>query len=205
MRSTRKHELTGRTFHEWRVIGFSRVGNSNKQFWKCVCSCGAEKEVESYNLTSGRSKSCRKCSAKIVGRETVFKHGLIGTVTYKRWIAMKSRCSDEKQAGTYKYYGALGIKVADVWLNDFPAFLKHIGEPPTSRHSVDRIDPFGDYAPGNVRWATQTEQRNNLRRHVDLNRYYEQREAQTGKKPPTSKLAGNLFLKPISEPTPSDQ
>lgn len=198
MRSNRQHELAGRTFHKWRVIGFSRVGNSNKQFWKCVCACGIEKEVESYNLLSGRSKSCRKCSAKIVIAEVIFKHGLTKTTAYKRWVAMKSRCSNAKQTKTHKYYGALGIKVADVWLNDFPAFLEHIGEPPTPHHTVDRIDPFGDYEPGNVRWATQAEQRRNLRIHANPVRYYEQRNRQMGEEPPKSKLAGNLFPKPFS-------
>jgi len=56
------------------------------------------------------------------------------------------------------------VRVADEWLNDFQAFYDHIGAPPTKCHTVDRIDPFGNYAPGNVRWATQSEQLKSTRR-----------------------------------------
>ncbi len=51
-----------------------------------------------------------------------------------------------------------GIRVCDEWLSDFPAFLAHVGRRPSERHSLDRIDNDGDYEPGNVRWATQSEQ-----------------------------------------------
>jgi hypothetical protein len=160
----RTHELTGRTFHEWRVLGFSHVGTGNKQYWSCKCGCGAEKAVESYNLLSGRSKSCRRCSAKVVGVETHKTHGLSKSVVYKRWLAMKTRCYNSNNERSYKYHGALGVKIAPEWVDDFESFYEYIGEPPTPKHTVDRKDPFGDYAPGNVRWATQSEQMQNTRR-----------------------------------------
>jgi hypothetical protein len=197
MRITRQRELTGHTFHEWRVLDFSHANNFNKQYWNCVCTCGVEKKVESYNLTSGRSKSCRKCSSKVVIETVITKHGKSRSLVYRRWLAMKTRCYNEKAEKSYRYHGALGVKVADVWRNDFQAFYDYIGEPPTSLHTVDRIDPFGDYAPGNVRWATQSEQRSNLRVHVDQLRCYAEREQRTGKKAPEPKLKGNRFLWPI--------
>jgi hypothetical protein len=164
MRFTRKHELTGQTFHKWRVTGFSHVGKNNKQFWNCICSCGAEKQIESYNLTSGRSTSCRKCSAKIVIAEVITTHGKSRSLVYRRWQAMKTRCYNEKAERSYRYHGKLGVTVAFVWLNDFQAFYDYVGEPPTPAHTIDRINPFGNYEPGNVRWATQSEQMKNTRR-----------------------------------------
>jgi hypothetical protein len=90
---------------------------------------------------------------------------------YHAWQSMKTRCYNEKQVKSFKYHGAVGVKVANEWLNDFQAFYDHIGDPPTKYHTVDRIEPFGDYAPGNVRWATQSEQMKNTRRVKDSARW----------------------------------
>jgi hypothetical protein len=159
-----KIDLTGRKFNSWTVLGFSHTEPGGKHYWNCQCSCGARKQVESYNLTSSRSKSCRPCSAFQVAQEHHKTHGQSRTKAYRAWQSMKTRCYNAKQSNTYKHHGAIGVKVWVGWQSDFTAFYLHIGEPPTPLHTVDRIDPFGDYAPGNVRWATQSEQMNNTRR-----------------------------------------
>ena len=46
------------------------------------------------------------------------------------------------------------------------AFYQHIGPRPSTSHSVDRIDNSKGYEPGNVRWATATEQARNRRNNV---------------------------------------
>ena len=56
--------------------------------------------------------------------------------------------------------------MADEWLTDAGAFIKYIEEqlgPRPAGHSLDRIDNDGDYAPGNLRWATQAQQVANSR------------------------------------------
>jgi hypothetical protein len=58
--------------------------------------------------------------------------------------------------------------MAAEWLNDFPAFFAHVGVRPSARHSLDRIDNDGHYAPGNVQWATIYQQTNNTRRNRRL-------------------------------------
>jgi hypothetical protein len=88
-------------------------------------------------------------------------HGRHGTPTYRSWRSMKTRCTNPNHEG-YTYYGGRGIRVCDRWAESFETFLADMGDRPEGT-SLDRIDPDGDYEPGNVRWATASEQRRNRR------------------------------------------
>lgn len=75
---------------------------------------------------------------------------------------MIRRCYNPRSK-TYSYYGGAGISVYDEWRGSFLAFLLHIGQKPSPRHTVDRINVAGNYEPGNVRWAIHLEQMRNTR------------------------------------------
>jgi len=89
------------------------------------------------------------------------RHGMSKTPTYRSWVAMRRRCM-VKESHQYHGYGARGITVCDEWADDFMAFFNYIGERP-SNTTLDRIDVNGNYEPGNVRWASPTEQGRNKR------------------------------------------
>lgn len=75
------------------------------------------------------------------------------------WADMKQRCRNAKHRA-YKWYGARGVGVCDRWLN-FQNFYEDMGQRPSDSHSLDRIDPHGNYEPGNCRWATAAQQQQN--------------------------------------------
>lgn len=85
------------------------------------------------------------------------------TPEYRAWTAMRTRCYNPNYP-QYADYGGRGVVVCEQWRNDFAAFYAYLGPRPSAIHSLDRHpDPVGNYEPGNVRWATPTEQSRNRR------------------------------------------
>jgi hypothetical protein len=81
----------------------------------------------------------------------------------KAWYAMLSRCYSKKRKDFHRY-GGRGIKVCDRWKNSFKLFLLDMGPSPSPCHQIDRFpNKDGNYEPGNVRWATLSEQSKNRR------------------------------------------
>lgn len=89
-------------------------------------------------------------------------HGMTDSPEYRSWQRMKERCSNPR-ADSYHRYGGSGIKVCDLWIGSFEAFLADMGPRPSLNHSIDRTDNERNYEPGNCRWATRKEQNRNQR------------------------------------------
>lgn len=83
---------------------------------------------------------------------------------YQLYSGIKARCSNPKHS-SYSNYGQKGIKMCESWRNDFWVFVTDVGHRPSKFHSLDRIKPNGNYEPGNVRWATYSEQNKNKSFH----------------------------------------
>jgi len=89
-----------------------------------------------------------------------YRHGYCYIKEYRTWADIKGRCNNPKNKA-YKWYGGRGIKVCEKWSNNFLAFYEDMGPKPSSELSIDRINPDGNYKPGNCRWATYIIQANN--------------------------------------------
>jgi hypothetical protein len=81
------------------------------------------------------------------------------------WGGIKGRCYTPSFQ-SYAAYGGRGIKVCDRWLESFDNFIEDMGERPTLKHSIERLDVNGDYEPGNCVWATTIQQGINKRNTV---------------------------------------
>lgn len=123
----------------------------------CKCDCGVTKSILSALLTRGKAVSC---GCYRLESHTI--HGASKSPEFKLWCGIKDRCINSKSP-RYPYYGGRGIRIHPTWENDFGTFLAAVGLRPSPTHSLDRINNNGDYAPGNVRWATSKEQVNNRR------------------------------------------
>ena len=78
------------------------------------------------------------------------------------WVQMRQRCTPAWPRRDC-YYDR-GITVCEAWQASFLPFFEHIGPKPTwCPHSLDRINNDGNYEPGNVRWATTSQQMANRR------------------------------------------
>lgn len=131
----------------------------------CQCDCGATKEVRVVSLTGGVTKSCGCLSREMTSTRSKTHGETVGgkaSTEHKIWTAMRYRCNNPSDA-SYENYGGRGITVCQRWDESFEAFLADIGRRPSRHHSIDRIDNDGNYEPGNVRWATETEQGQNKR------------------------------------------
>jgi len=144
----------------------TRVNGTKVRVVLARCACGTEKRIRLDALVCGVTVSCgcfhRQNSAMVLStaRRT---HGESRTNLYRIWQAMKGRCtrtSDKRWAD----YGGRGIKVCDAWMNSFETFKRDVGQRPEGM-TLDRIKNERDYEPGNVRWATHTEQARNTRRN----------------------------------------
>lgn len=165
-------DLTGQRFFRLTVLGYAgKLGRGQHHFWWCQCSCGTIQSVRQDHLGT-RKESCG-CRLTEILKERNTTHNMSYHPVYEIWCGIKKRCLNQRSSG-YKHYGERGITICEGWLH-FENFLADMGERPTRRHSVERLDNDGNYSCGhcaecrhrgwksNGVWATQKHQCNNKR------------------------------------------
>lgn len=161
--------MVGLQFGRLTVISDLPADGSKNRRVRCLCLCGTETSVFILGLRQGKTRSCG-CLHRDSARIKATKHGKSKTIEWKIWCNVIDRCENSKST-YYRDYGGRGISIHPSWRHDFSSFYQAVGPRPSPKHSLDRIDNDGDYAPGNVRWATKTQQARNCRwnQHLTIN------------------------------------
>ncbi len=156
-------DLTGLKFGNLTVI--KRIdnkvcGKKTAANYLCLCECGNYTSLISAVLRSEKTKSCGCLWVK-----TLTTHNMSNTKEFRTWSHILNRCHNPNDK-RYKHYGGRGIFVSDDWRISFENFYRDMGNVPTPKHSIDRIDNDLGYCKENCRWATVAEQNLNKRNNV---------------------------------------
>lgn len=99
------------------------------------------------------------------------------TPEYSAWVNMRKRCYGAADNNKFSYKER-NIQVCNFWRYSYSNFFKDLGERPSHKHSLDRIDNDGNYScgqckqclengwPANCRWASKIVQQRNRRSNV---------------------------------------
>lgn len=136
------------------------------------CSCGAEPHwVLFSNLHSGKTTRCNSCAKRKASGSYVKKYSAYADVCpdpkhrrrlLNRIAACEQRCGNPR-CRQYADYGGRGIKCMFASRREYLAYLMSLDGWDNPDLDIDRIDNDGNYEPGNLRFATRTQNVGNRR------------------------------------------
>lgn len=158
-------DLTDKVYGRLTVLGFAgqKSPTYNSPMWHCLCSCGSIVQIHGGCLRRGETISCGCFRREEAARKfTTHRESLSKKQSpeMRAYYQAKFRCEDTSGNPRYSRWAGRGIQFR---FSSLEHFLSVVGRRPSAKHSLDRIDNEGHYEPGNVRWATISEQNRNTR------------------------------------------
>lgn len=164
MGASKNNIQAGDIFGYWKVLSYAGQDANGKRLWLCLCTkCGkATSVIRASKLVKGRSLACMSCCH--------VTHGLSKSPEYRACLRAQRRCMNPDDA-EWPWYGGDPIKpvrIAKEWQGVAGVLamtlyvLKTLGPRPPGCQ-LDRINNAGDYTPGNLRWATPSQNCRNRR------------------------------------------
>lgn len=156
----RGKNIANNVYGELTALSQAEKSANGDFYWNCSCSCGNAFKTTIGRLNFGAATSCGCKTFEKMGNAHA-THRMSKTKEYKSWAKIKERIFSHSCAD-YKDYGAVDLTMQPEWVNNFQAFLSHIGKMPTDdRYTVNRLDNNLGYVEGNVEWATDKAQARN--------------------------------------------
>lgn len=150
--------------YELVTTGHKIIKDKKRKIVYVNCSeCGKDMEVVGDRWKKRKTDMCRNCYASKVCSQSPahIKHGLSRHRLYAVWQNINARCHSS-WSHNYKYYGAKGIDVCEMWKKSAPnGLLAFFSWSMCNGYKqglqIDRIDNKKGYAPDNCQWITQIE------------------------------------------------
>lgn len=157
-----------------------RVGDRAVVYVEGTCICGKVKYFIFHKLVHGRSKSCG-CKRLESRNPTVVTHCATTLLAiklghkkiYMAHYNMLRRCYNPT-SHRYKNYGGRGIKVCELWKNNFKEFYEWALRSGWEKGlTIERIRVNDDYSPENCIWMESELQTANTTRNIKISAFGE--------------------------------
>ena len=125
-----------------------------------------KKGHDTFKIGRTKTNNCKEClrESNQINRTKYYQNQKSTYPKIATWRGMIQRCTDPNAKDSYV---SKSIKVYPEWIGlekGYENWYDHVSALPNfskKGYTLNRIDNLGDYKPGNVNWATATEQSQN--------------------------------------------